>query len=219
MKLAAIDIGSNSIKLIVVEAAAGDSFAVLAREKEVVRLGHDTLRQGFLSAEAVGRAAETLNRFRSIAEARGAERVLAIATASVREASNAAGFIAGAERGAGLRVEVLSGGFHRTNRFVDPVGAEHRIQARGGTQRANRLRTLPLLLVDARQHVMRAARRGELLDRVAQRPFSRREIVTLHERPRESDARPFVAWIQRDGSFELCDGADVVPVCGVREAE
>nr|MDQ3805014.1 Ppx/GppA family phosphatase [Acidobacteriota bacterium] len=109
MRLAAIDIGSNSIKLIVVEAAAGDSFAVLAREKEVVRLGHDTLRQGFLSPEATGRAAETIKRFRSIAEARGAERVLAIATASVREADNASEFIAEIEGRAGLRVEVLSG--------------------------------------------------------------------------------------------------------------
>jgi exopolyphosphatase/pppGpp-phosphohydrolase len=42
MKLAAIDIGSNSIKLAVVDAAASDSFAVLTREKEVVRLGHET---------------------------------------------------------------------------------------------------------------------------------------------------------------------------------
>ena len=109
MKLAAIDIGSNSIKLVVVEAAASDSFAVLAREKEVVRLGHDTLREGFLSAEAIGRAAETVKRFRSIAEARGATRVLAIATASVREASNASEFIEEVERRAGVRVEVLSG--------------------------------------------------------------------------------------------------------------
>ncbi|HEU4595361.1 MAG TPA: Ppx/GppA phosphatase family protein [Pyrinomonadaceae bacterium] len=109
MKLAAIDIGSNSIKLIVVEAAASDSFAVLAREKEVVRLGHDTLREGFLSEEAVARAAETIKRFRSIAEARGAERVLAIATASVREARNAPEFIEEVERRAGVRVEVLSG--------------------------------------------------------------------------------------------------------------
>lgn len=109
MRLAAIDIGSNSIKLIVVEASAGDSFAVLAREKEVVRLGHDTLREGFLSTEAVERAADTIKRFRSIAEARGAETTLAIATASVREARNAAEFIEEVERRAGLRVEVLSG--------------------------------------------------------------------------------------------------------------
>lgn len=108
MRLAAIDIGSNSIKLIVVEAAASDSFAVLGREKESIRLGHETLRQEFLSPNAIERAADTINRFRSIAEARGAEHLVAVATASVREARNAAEFIDEIERRAGVRVEVLS---------------------------------------------------------------------------------------------------------------
>ena len=109
MKLAAIDIGSNSIKLVVVDAASADSFAVLARDKETVRLGHETLREGFLSPAAIERAAECVKRFRSIAEARGAARVLAIATASVRAASNASEFIDEVERSTGVRVEVLSG--------------------------------------------------------------------------------------------------------------
>jgi exopolyphosphatase/guanosine-5'-triphosphate,3'-diphosphate pyrophosphatase len=109
LKLAAIDIGSNSIKLVVVEAAASDSFAVLAREKEVVRLGRGTLRDGYLSSDSIDRACKTLKRFRTIAEARGAERILVSATASVREASNAGAFIAAAEQRAGVRVEVLSG--------------------------------------------------------------------------------------------------------------
>lgn len=109
MKLAAIDIGSNSIKLVVVDAAASDSFAVLAREKETVRLGHDTLRDGHLSPDAISRAAECIKRFRSIAEARGAERIIATATASVREARNATQFIKEVARETGVRVEVLSG--------------------------------------------------------------------------------------------------------------
>jgi exopolyphosphatase/guanosine-5'-triphosphate,3'-diphosphate pyrophosphatase len=109
LKLAAIDIGSNSIKLVVVDAAASDSFAVLSREKEVVRLGHDTLRDEHLSPDAIESAANCIKRLRSIAEARGAERVIAIATASVREANNAAEFIDEVERRTGIRVEVLSG--------------------------------------------------------------------------------------------------------------
>ena len=108
MKIAAIDIGSNSIKLVVVDAAASDSFAVLAREKDMVRLGHDTLRQGKLSTAAIDRAVECVSRFRSIAEARGAERIVAVATASVREASNAAQFIRDLQKKAGVAVEVLS---------------------------------------------------------------------------------------------------------------
>jgi len=108
MKIAAIDVGSNSIKLVVVDAAASDSFAVLAREKDTVRLGHDTLRNGRLATGAIERAVECIKRFRSIAEARGAERIYAVATASVREARNAAQFIKEVERKAGVSVEVLS---------------------------------------------------------------------------------------------------------------
>jgi exopolyphosphatase / guanosine-5'-triphosphate,3'-diphosphate pyrophosphatase len=109
LKLAAIDIGSNSIKLVVVDAAASDSFAVLVREKEAVRLGHDTLRAEHLSPEAIARATDCIARYCSIAEARGAERIIAIATASVREANNANEFIREVKKRAGVRVEVLSG--------------------------------------------------------------------------------------------------------------
>ena len=109
MKLAAIDIGSNSIKLVVVDAAASDSFAVLAREREVVRLGRGTLLKGHLDRDAILRATDCIKRFRAIAEARGAETVVATATASVREANNATNFIKAVEQKAGVRVEVLSG--------------------------------------------------------------------------------------------------------------
>src|SRR6202040_4164171 len=108
MKIAAIDVGSNSIKLVVVDAAASDSLAVLAREKDTVRLGQDTLRQGRLSPAAIERAADCIKRFRSIAEARGAERIFAVATASVREANNSAQFLKDIQRVAGVSVEILS---------------------------------------------------------------------------------------------------------------
>src|SRR6185369_1905064 len=108
MKIAAIDVGSNSIKLIVVDAAASDSFAVLARDKAPVRLGHDTLRLEKLSAGAIERAAQCIKSFRSIAETRGAEKIFAVATASVREARNSAQFIKEVNRIAGVSVEVLS---------------------------------------------------------------------------------------------------------------
>jgi len=104
MKIAAIDIGSNSIKLVVVDAAASDSFAVLAREKDMVGLGHESLRQGRLSPAAIDRAVECITRFRSIAEARGAERIVAVATASVREANNSAQCIKDVQRKAGVAV-------------------------------------------------------------------------------------------------------------------
>ena len=109
MKLAAIDVGSNSIKLVVVDAAASDSFAVLARDKEVVRLGHETLSKGRLSQEAIDRAIACIQRFRTAAEVRQAEVTVAVATASVRGASNASQFIKQVEKATGVRVDVLSG--------------------------------------------------------------------------------------------------------------
>jgi exopolyphosphatase/guanosine-5'-triphosphate,3'-diphosphate pyrophosphatase len=109
LKFAAIDIGSNSIKLVVVDAAASDSFAVLTREKETVRLGHETLLRGYLDRSAILSATDCIRRFRSIAEARGAERIVATATAAVREANNAANFLNAVEQKTGIKVEVLSG--------------------------------------------------------------------------------------------------------------
>jgi len=109
LKIAAIDIGSNSIKLAVVDAAASNSFAVLLREKEVVRLAHNTLSKGHLAQEAIERATSCIKRFKTVAEARGVETIVAVATASIREARNSARFIKDIEQQTGIKVEVLSG--------------------------------------------------------------------------------------------------------------
>ncbi len=107
-KLAAIDIGSNSLKLVIVEAAASDSFTVLLQERERVRLGQDTLRNHLLSDEAINLSVAAIAKFRAIAESREVDSIIAVATASVREAENAAQFVREIEERTGVRVEVLS---------------------------------------------------------------------------------------------------------------
>ena len=107
-KLAAIDIGSNSLKLVIVEAAASDSFTVLLQERERVRLGHETLRNKVLSPEAINLSAEAIAKFRSIAESRQVHSIIAVATASVREAKNAAEFVREIENRTGVHIDVLS---------------------------------------------------------------------------------------------------------------
>jgi exopolyphosphatase/guanosine-5'-triphosphate,3'-diphosphate pyrophosphatase len=107
-KLAAIDIGSNSLKLVIVEAAASDSFTVLLQERERVRLGHETLKTHYLSEEAISLSADAINKFRSIAESREVDAILAVATASVREAKNAAEFVSEIKKRTGVTVDVLS---------------------------------------------------------------------------------------------------------------
>jgi exopolyphosphatase/guanosine-5'-triphosphate,3'-diphosphate pyrophosphatase len=109
MKIAAIDIGSNSIKLLIAEPGPSNSLVFLRREKEVVRLGQETLVSGHLSSEAIVRAIRTIDTFRAIAESCGAKRIVATATAAVRESDNAAQFIKEAHSRTGVRIEILSG--------------------------------------------------------------------------------------------------------------
>src|ERR1035437_2245645 len=109
VRIAAIDIGSNSIKRLVAEPARGGSLVALRREKAMVRLGHETLLKEHLSSEAIVMAIRTLNVFKSLAQSLGAEQIIVIATASVREADNAAAFIREVESRTGIRIEVLSG--------------------------------------------------------------------------------------------------------------
>jgi exopolyphosphatase / guanosine-5'-triphosphate,3'-diphosphate pyrophosphatase len=109
LKLAAIDLGSNSIKLVVVEAAASDSFTELASEREVIRLGQETLVNKHIGDAAIFRAVNCLKHFRSVAERHGAQNITAIATAFLREADNAEDFVRTVERETGVRVEMLSG--------------------------------------------------------------------------------------------------------------
>lgn len=107
-RLAAIDIGSNSLKLAIVEAAASDSFTVITQDRERVRLGHETLRNKFLSDEAIQLSVDAISRFKSIAETRETDEIIAVATASVREAKNAAQFVETIEEKTGVHIEIIA---------------------------------------------------------------------------------------------------------------
>jgi exopolyphosphatase / guanosine-5'-triphosphate,3'-diphosphate pyrophosphatase len=106
--IAAIDIGSNSLKLAIIQAAASDSFTIILQERERVRLGRETLLNKFLSKEAINLSADAIARFASIARSRSADSIIAVATASVREADNAAEFVSEIKARTGVTVEVLS---------------------------------------------------------------------------------------------------------------
>jgi exopolyphosphatase/guanosine-5'-triphosphate,3'-diphosphate pyrophosphatase len=106
--LAALDIGTNSIHLVVARPASGDGFETLTREREVVRLGSGGGDMKLLTPDAIERGLACLARMKGIAD--GFDAVLrAVATSAIREAANAGEFIARAEAEAGVRVEVISG--------------------------------------------------------------------------------------------------------------
>src|SRR3954451_16050760 len=106
--LAAVDVGTNSLHLVVARLSGSTGFEVIAREKEMVRLGSGGGDMKRLSPDAIERGVETLARFKRIADVSSAP-MRAVATSAGREAENHDVFIARAREGAGLEVERLSG--------------------------------------------------------------------------------------------------------------
>ena len=104
--LAAIDIGTNSVHLIVAR-VDDDRIEVVEREREMVRLGSAAGDMKQLAPDAIDRGIDALVRFRQVAAIHGAT-VRAVATSAVREAENRAEFI-GRAREVGVDVEVISG--------------------------------------------------------------------------------------------------------------
>jgi len=109
MKIAAIDIGSNSIHMVVARIDAGGDFTLLDRAKEPVRLGRGTLSSRALSAAAMQTGLETLATFKRLADTLQVEKVLAVATSAVREAKNGGDFISQIGRQLGIHVDVITG--------------------------------------------------------------------------------------------------------------
>src|SRR3954471_23471187 len=106
--LAAIDIGTNSIHLVVARPTGNNRFDVIDREKEVVRLGSGSGDMKRLAPDAIERGLDVLRRFQQVAASHGAE-VVAVATSAVREAENRSEFVQRALDEAGVRVAVVSG--------------------------------------------------------------------------------------------------------------
>jgi exopolyphosphatase / guanosine-5'-triphosphate,3'-diphosphate pyrophosphatase len=106
--IAVIDIGSNSIRLVVYDGAIR-SPTPLFNEKVLCGLGRTVATTGMLSADGVARALASLSRFRAITLILKVKNVRAIATAAVRDAANGPDFIARGEAACGVKIEILSG--------------------------------------------------------------------------------------------------------------
>ena len=109
MRLAAIDIGTNSIHMIVVAVRPDLSFEVIDREKEMVRLGAGGLDGRSLTPTAMAAALQTLTKFRRLADSHKVDEIVAAATSATREADNGGDFIAEVRRVTGIRIRVISG--------------------------------------------------------------------------------------------------------------
>jgi len=106
--VAVIDIGSNSVRLVVYERMARSLVSVF-NEKTLCGLGREVQSTGLLAPDAVDKALTSLRRFHALCRVQRVGRVYAIATAACRDASNGPDFIAKAERICRVRIEILSG--------------------------------------------------------------------------------------------------------------
>ncbi len=109
-RVAAIDIGTNSIHLLVAEVDPElRSFSVLVAEKATTRLGERDPETGDLSSDAIERAFRTLRQDRDLALSHGVEQIVTAATSAVREAPNGGDFLLALQDQLGLEVELVSG--------------------------------------------------------------------------------------------------------------
>lgn len=109
MKIAAIDIGSNSIHMIVAETTASGSFEVIDREKEMVFLGKSVFDHGRLTDEAIAKGLAAIGKFNKLAQRHGVTDIRAVATSATREAENGGEFLYSVAETTGIVPQVISG--------------------------------------------------------------------------------------------------------------
>ena len=108
-RIAAIDIGTNSIRCIIAEASHDGKFKIMDDEKATVRLGEKLAITGIISEEAAGRALEAIQRFRKLINGLNVEAVEVVATSAVRSASNGKELVTLLSKELGYEIRVISG--------------------------------------------------------------------------------------------------------------
>ena len=175
--VAVIDIGSNSVRLVVYEQMSR-SLVSIFNEKTLCGLGREVQSTGLLAPDAVAKALTSLKRFRALCKVQKVGRVHAIATAACRDATNGPDFIAKAERICGVKIEILSGpreaklsalgvvsGIHKPDGIVGDLGGGslELIDVRGNSVRSGI--TLPLGTLALQDLSHKSLKRAERITR------------------------------------------------------
>jgi exopolyphosphatase/guanosine-5'-triphosphate,3'-diphosphate pyrophosphatase len=108
-RYAAIDVGTNSVLLLVAERGADGRFSPVLERAEITRLGRGVDKSKTLASEAIEDTLKVLEGFAADAKKHGAEATVATATSAARDASNGPDFLSAAQRRAGLKIEIISG--------------------------------------------------------------------------------------------------------------
>ena len=107
VRIAAIDIGTNSIHMVIARSTPAGGFELADREREVVQVGRGSFSSGRLQASAVRATVDALKRFVDLARRQQVDKILCTATAAVREARNAGSFLESARDVSGITPRVI----------------------------------------------------------------------------------------------------------------
>lgn len=123
--LAVIDIGSNSVKIVLSEVKKNQSFKLIDELKETVRLGEGMSENTYMKKDRMDIALKTIRMFKNLCDATDTDDIIAVATAAVRNADNKNYFLKRLKESTGLDVRVLSGkeeGFYDYWGVVNSIG-------------------------------------------------------------------------------------------------
>jgi exopolyphosphatase / guanosine-5'-triphosphate,3'-diphosphate pyrophosphatase len=109
MKLAALDVGSNTVLMLVFEYTGDDKSHVLADLARITRLGRGVDANGRLDPHSAARTLDTISEFTDRARALGAEKIVGVATAALRDAADGPDFLARVKERTGVTLEIISG--------------------------------------------------------------------------------------------------------------
>lgn len=109
MKVGVLDIGTNSIHVVIAEVSGEHDFEIVGRGKDMTRLGDETLKSGVLPPRKMDEAVAVVKRFAELARNRGVSKLLAVATAAVREAANGGELVDRLLREAGVKARTITG--------------------------------------------------------------------------------------------------------------
>ena len=185
---AAVDIGSNSVRLKISRLAAHHLLEIV-EDREVTRLGESVFRSGFLSPEAIALTVKVLRRFHRQAQKAGADSVRVVATSALRDARNSRAFLEWVRSATGWNVEIISG------------LEEARLIHLGLTSNL-RVNSLPTLMIDlgGGSCELTVSRNGHIEETVSL-PLGAVRLTNeflQHDPPRKSEMRQLRGFIARE---------------------
>jgi exopolyphosphatase/guanosine-5'-triphosphate,3'-diphosphate pyrophosphatase len=107
--LAAIDIGSNALRLVIGQLDDHHDIKVLKKVREPVRLGKDVFSDGEISRKTIQRSLESFEKFHTLIDRYGVKKARAVATSALREAKNRESFVAEVAKQIGLKIDIIDG--------------------------------------------------------------------------------------------------------------